>query len=826
MKKTTLFVALFCMIFSNLIYAQTENPYQDFNPESLKKNKDYTKNFAPNNFSTKILYNCMQDMVNAARAQYAYLPPMKTDIQLDSTAMMQAIYQAQKEEKTVENLPPYRTTEQRLKKYGLGTHGKELTSKAKATLGANEYTYYDVCLELIRPMLKNVKTAAVLLDRQYTYLGFGYEFDKYMKSIYASYILANDRTFNYGKPVGMPRDLPYTRTKLGLAGYDEQLCKKCMSERGLEILPECLSVKDGVVYFTHEDMKVIRKLIGKEGDAIVLDFVQHSQYNGDGTDQVDQDRPNHGFMSKTISYDQMVADNQATGKKTTKLFSPIAEVPQEIPDNADYDINIIIIKDGKYVCRDVLKKNVECKNADYKEPMYFLKDESTIKAAGEWVPVAETNEITVTIPFDDKKLDYTLDDIKAYFNELEEPAFVVEKVDLTACTSFNYSGNATTQKNQKRRAESMASALKKQFADNTFDVNIKYDDSWEMFKQDLVKHPEYSDLAVGTKEYALSQLKYNNGEIAKALENDYLKKERRAVIVLHIRYKVDGENEQPFTVTKFNRSLAAKNLPLAMAIQQYIMKEVEAGRYGASAVSGLEIPNQKNYQPLLSNRVYMQAILDKGVNNTTANAMLEVSKLSGATTTSTTVNQIAQYNKVMAEVAAAGPFADMMDITNRQANIDKLYGYSQLPQDKVNDLNLEFQFQIINYLKTAPSTTENVTLLENTYNKIKEIRNPVMSSWKNAYKLAAIFMRNNDFVYAVSLMEPFLRDESISNDFLFSFISISAVREELYMSGNFTLAVQMAQERDAARLCGLFDKLPVVIFDNQEVKKIIFKNCK
>jgi hypothetical protein len=53
-----------------------------------------------------------------------------------------------------------------------------------------------------------------------------------------------------------------------------------------------------------------------------------------------------------------------------------------------------------------------------------------------------------------------------------------------------------------------------------------------------------------------------------------------------------------------------------------------------------------------------------------------------------------------------------------------------------------------------------------------------------------------------------------------------AVREELYMSGNMTLAVQLASERDAARLCGLFDKLPIVVFDNEEVKSIICKNCK
>lgn len=91
-KKITLLTAFFCLIYSGLCFAQTENPYSDFNPESLKNNKDYTKNFAPNNFSQKILNSCMHDMLDAARSEYAFLPPLKTDEKLDSTAMMHLLH--------------------------------------------------------------------------------------------------------------------------------------------------------------------------------------------------------------------------------------------------------------------------------------------------------------------------------------------------------------------------------------------------------------------------------------------------------------------------------------------------------------------------------------------------------------------------------------------------------------------------------------------------------------------------------------------------------------------------------------------------------------
>ncbi len=816
MKKITLLFVAFLLIFSNLTFAQVENPYQDFNPESLKNNKNYAKNFAPNNFSEKILYACMQDVINAAREQYAYLPAMKTDIRLDSAALMQAVYQAEKEEKTIENVSPYRTTEQRLKKYGLSERGKELASKAKATLGDKEYSYFDVCLELIKPLLKNAKTAAVLLDRQYTYVGFGYEFDKYMKSIYASFVFGNDRTFNDGKPAPSVRDVPFTRKSLGLAGYDEQLCKKCMTDKGLEILSECLSVKDGEVLFSHDDSKVIRKLIGKEGDAIVLDFVQHSQYNGDGEDVVDHDRPNHGFMTKIITYEQMLAANSATGKKTTKLLAHIADVPAEIPADADFDINIIIVKDGKYVCRDVLKKNVECKNSAYQESFQFIQDQTPLQGGGEWVPVSETNTVEVSFPIEDSKTTYTYEDLRSHIEGKDKPAAEVLKVEIAAVSSFKQGGGAKGKKAMETRANSIANAIKKQFPDKNIPVDITYDDGWSEVADALRDNPDWSWLADETSESAQQIIKYNPS-ILDGL-GDKANKPSSIKVKITVKYSVEGANEQPFVLNKFNKAIASKKYPFAISIYKFIEKRVSEGAYPASLLDELDIPQTKEFQPLLINRIQKKCERFGNVNDQMAAAMIEVCALNLTT-------PAAKYNKVVAEVASGAAFADANDIANRQAAIDNLYTISQLPQDKVNDLNMEFQFQILDYLKNTTATPELVILKDNTYAKIKAIRNPKMSSWKNAYKLAAIFVGNGDYVYAVGLMEPFLRDETISNDFLFSFISLSAVREELYMSGNFTYAVEKAVHKDGARLCGMFDKLPVVIFDNQDVKKIIFKEC-
>jgi len=182
------------------------------------------------------------------------------------------------------------------------------------------------------------------------------------------------------------------------------------------------------------------------------------------------------------------------------------------------------------------------------------------------------------------------------------------------------------------------------------------------------------------------------------------------------------------------------------------------------------------------------------------------------------------YNTTVADVLAA-KINSQADIAKTQAAIDRLYSIPAIPKDRVNSLNLEYQFKVINYLDTVPVNAESTALVNATYAKIKEIRNEKMDSWKNAFKLASYFNKRYDYMYSLSLMTPFLDDPTISEDFIFSYVSLAAHREETYLSGLFTKAVQLAADKNSVRLCGLIDKLPTCILENEEAKKIICKAC-
>ena len=814
-KKYTFVLAIILLSISNLSFCQVENPYIDFNPEKLKAKTEYTKNFNPGNYKSNVLYNCMLDMINLAREEYFFLDPLKTDKDMNDCAQMQADYQALKDEKGVLNEPPYRTTFFRLKKYGLTYHAIELVSKAKANLGTQEYSYYDLCLELIRPILKNIKTARQLLDKQYTYIGMGFETDEYMKSMYASFIIGNDLTFNPDKPDPMEKDVPFSKGKSGMTYYDEKVCAKCNADKNLEVLSEYIQVKDNEVFINCGDQKYLKKLIGKEGDAIVLDFVQHSQYDCERA-VIDNDRINRGFTTKPILFEKILDGNTIKDKKSSKLYAKIATVPEAIESDAEFDVNIIVLKEDKYACRTIIKKAIECKKASYQATIHYKPDYASMKSTGEWVVAAEEGTHEVKYPFALTKMTYTKADLDSSIQAIDAPAYTVKSIDIIAQNSLNYSTDQTQINNQKKRALSVQKVLAQMYPEVA--TTITYDDGWEDFKRDVNSNAEHYDLTLYSKADAIKNLKANNNAIAKELEEEYLSKHRYIKLVFHVVYNANNNAEaENFAAWKFNQAMKAKNYSLATAIENFMIKKVEAGAYTANAVNQLEIPADKKFQQLHNNKLYMLELLSSKLNDKIVNGMNKTLALDPA-------NPIVLYNVAVGKVFHT-PISSLTEITKTQAEIDKLYTLSVLPKEDINNLNLEYQFKIIEYINANPPTSEGAALYNATFDKIKSITNKKLESWQNAYKLASYFIKNYDYMYAMSIMEPFLSDPNISNDFLFSYVSIAAHREETYLSSFFTKAVKMAAERDGARLCGLFDKLPICVFDNAEVKKTVCKLC-
>ncbi len=815
MIKRLLFIpVIFILLISNLAFSQVENPYLNFESEKLKKDPKYSQNFNAGNYSEELIYLCMVDLLNELRAEYAYLGPFKHDINLDSAARFQALHQAFKEEKTSENVAPYKELMFRLKKYGLSHKGYEINTKAKATKGAKEYSYYDMSLELLKPLLKNLKIMPYLLAPEYSYVGFYYAPDQYLRTAYATIILGNDLTFRpYSVPAG-DKDAPISKGKGKMDYYNEATCRKCLTDFTTEALSEMITIDaDGYVFLETRDYKALKKMIGKTGDAIVLDFIQEVQYDCDGL-IVDNDKIFKGIVSPIITFEDIFAGNQIT-EKGTRIKSVITTLPEEINLDEPLEISIIIIKEDKVACKSVIRKSVEAHNARYEEKINFIPNLTTYPPAGDWMPTAEKSEIEVIIPFEDlKKTSYTLAEITPYLEEIDAPPFTVNSITIDVCNSLNYLKNSTQIRNQSLRGQSIANLLQGKYSVTPV---VNTGDSWEAFKAQIVNHPDYYDMSFLTKNEAIAQLQANGGALARELEEEFLSKQRFAKVKLAVTYKMDGDNEQKYCNYKFQQALADKNYKLATAVQKHMIYRVEGERYKFDLLDEMVIPNGQAFIPFTINKLYMQYYLSPKVAESACGTMANYVKLYPT-------DPIIVYNNVVCTIFST-PLTNEAQVPTIQAQIDRLYTMVGVPKDRINVLNLEFQIKILDFLKTRPASTAAVTLKNNTYNKIKLIRNPVLESWEAAYKLASLFIENYDYEYAVNLMNPFLDSKYISEDFLFSYISLMGSKPNLIQSSNFIKAIRLAEKKNPSYLCDLLYKMSITIKDNVEVKAFVCDQC-
>jgi hypothetical protein len=425
--------------------------------------------------------------------------------------------------------------------------------------------------------------------------------------------------------------------------------------------------------------------------------------------------------------------------------------------------------------------------------------------------------VSLSFPYEAKKTDYTAAGFNLDKTDPNLPPYKVNSVELISHISPDYYQDPSYKAIQEKRAAAIKKDLQRYFPG--VDIKLVYDYCWDEFKEKITQHEEYYDLSFKTLEEAAKELRLYNRYAAKVLDTNYLAPLRTMELRQSVTYYADSPTgEEAFALWKFNNAVKnPKQLGFAMSVEDYILKQVESGKFSSSSLEKMEIPFKKEYQTLLNNKLYAQYYKSSKLTPAMAEQMTKIYNLN-------TANQLLLYNTTVADVLAA-KINTMADITKTQAAIDKLYSVPAIPKDRVNSLNLEYQFKIINYLDTLPATTETTAMIASTYQKIKEIRNEKMDSWKNAFKLASYFNKRYDYMYSLSLMTPFLDDPTISEDFIFSYVTLAAHREETYLSGLFTKAVGLAAEKNPTRLCGLVDKLPTCILENEEAKKIICKAC-
>ena len=286
-------------------------------------------------------------------------------------------------------------------------------------------------------------------------------------------------------------------------------------------------------------------------------------------------------------------------------------------------------------------------------------------------------------------------------------------------------------------------------------------------------------------------------------------------------YDIKGEKEQAYVMSRFQKAIKEKkDIPYILSIQEYIFNKVKSGDYKYNAVKKQFIPKEKEYSFLLMNKLMFENKYNNlSVDENYCNKMGELLEIDKE-------NDFLRYNKLCCEVKY-NELGDPANIKATQNAINELYT-TKIDRSALDMLNLKYQFRIVEELDTLGEDIENPAIIA-AADKIRSILKIDDTDWKSALKLAnTVIKQQQDYKYAVKILEPFIYKDKTDEELLFTYISLCSLFPEKLYSDVFATAMQKASVENPERFCKLFDgsKLSVQTFENLKVKEIYCSDCK
>ncbi|NOZ47837.1 MAG: CAP domain-containing protein [Chlorobi bacterium] len=757
-------------------------------------------------FYPELLKAIVFDKINIQRTKHG-LELFHSSELLDSIAENQSKYMSVTGYISTKQKGKYSTTIKRAILYGASKHIIEnVFSFSLSDRSRGVMSYEKLADDIVFKFYNSVKIARLLDNPEYNFTGFGFSPDKNGKKVYVSLILGNYSSFN--NETGNINNLPVkvTTKRFGLKEFDARACRRCNSINAIEDWQKGLFVDDKMIYYENNNLKNFKKIIKGKNDAIAVDVVLKDQYRCNELNLIDYNLPNKGILLKKVNAKKLYKNNLIPDRKMNSLKVEVGKLPENIGEN--YELNLVLIK-NKHICRNLAQSFIITGDANYYNPIKLVADTITLYSEEVFKPLADTAFLTFKIPFEKRKFVYKPTDIEPLLKLLNEPDFIINELTIYAYSSIEGTDKENVMLQQKR-AESIVNAIKNRQKDSIV-AKIITDYNWQDFKND-VQNTEFSNLASMNMEEAREYIR--NNSLQKKLE-PILMNHRYAQVDMKVTYDISAEKEEKYVINKFNKAIDAQDLPQALSIQKYIIKKVLSAKYTLDAVYEQKIPFKKEFAGLLMNQLWLRKYVEKKDVETYLYEIDELHKLDPE-------NEYISFNYLYCQILF-GAVIDDRNINNIQFQIDKLY-YSTFTKKTVDALNMKFQFKIIDSINVFKNSDK---MFEESLKRIKGIYEIQKHSEQNALKLTYLFIENKDYEYATKLIDPFVQGSIVSEDLLFTYLSLCSHSTYLMNTEKFVNALKTAKKLYPDKFCSLFkgDKFSFQIFENPEVKQLVCETC-
>ncbi|MDA3892892.1 MAG: hypothetical protein PF517_14615 [Salinivirgaceae bacterium] len=766
-----------------------------------------TEEANPDQFYETVIEEIIFDQINEILEKKGFDKKQKNEL-LKLTAEDQAIYMAKiQDDELVRDEKDKNTTGERLEAYGGSKLAEELSSKTSIKSGKIPYTYAKIADDIVFKWLASSKKAKIIESLDYTLVGISVKIDESKRKVYTSMVLGNYKSFNEGPKYIDNLKLPYSKRNYGLTNSDPVFCKKVNRYENIMDLHKGLSIEGNAIYFETDDYKSFKKLINKKKDGIAIDILQKEQFSCSVPNIVDHNSLNQGILTKRIYSSKLFKNNLVESEdNSTKFKAQVAVLPEGISD--DYELNLVLIK-NKSACKTIPQSFLIKSSGTYTRKIKLLADTVTINSKFQYKPIADSMQLCLRIPFENKKHTYHTEDIEPFLKLLNDPAFLIYDLQITAYSSIEGT-DSENKRLQQQRAESIISALEDRQKE-LISTKLITDYNWSDFKKDVQK-TKHSILASMKMEEAQAYIRsYNlNKELEPILQNH-----RYAQIDMKVTFDIEGENEKPYVLKKFKKAITENDRILALSIQKYIMKKVLSYQYNPAILTQLDIPCSKAYSGLKMNNLWLQQFTNQISQEEFALNVEQLQKLNPN-------NEYIAFNDLFLKVTKDA-FPSDAEANALQTRIDRLY-FTPLKKETIDALNIKLQFKLITF---ADSTNTNEKVKKECITRIKQIVDIHDETLENSLKLAELFIENSDYTFALKTLEPWVYNPNVNEELLFTYLSLCSRFEMRMHTQKFNYALERSRELNAKRFCELFngDYFSLKVFENNFVKDNYCKFC-
>ena len=684
-------------------------------------------------------------------------------------------------------------------------YGFDFTIKKSTRSADGTYTYEGISTDIVMTWCIRSNSEKLLADPKHLLVGVSSSISKNGRYIYLSVIIGSYLSENNG--VNSISQLPYTlpNIKSKLLPYDAKECRKIDRIENLQTWYEGVTESKGEFIFNHPNIKKLSSLNTKNS-GLAIDIILPEQYLSQAQNLIDYSKANRGVLTKTMTGKKIMKKNALSKTTKTELSVSLGGVPTLPTQN--YETNLLVIQNN-HVCASLAPSFVVETSGKYARTLHILADTITVNNEFNYTPYPDSTLLSFRIPFDKRKYTYKTKDIEPFLKLLNEPDFIVYEIQISAFSSIE----GVMQENdmlQQKRAESIVEALKtRQKEDIISQIETKA--CWEQFQSDILKTKHNVLASMSMKE---AQDYIRQYDLNRELE-PILKNHRYAQIDLRITYDITGEKEQKYVLKQFHKALYAKNLPLALSIQKYIMKSIINGHYPLNIIQQQQVPWDKPFAGLLMNNLYMSIISDDAGLDQYEQQIRELHNLDPR-------NEYILYNNILMRVLNT-TFIDANLIEKTQNQIQSLY-YKTFTKETVDALNMKFQFMVI---RSCDSIQNGDRIKLAAMERIKEIVDVRDESSENIMRLANVFIEEKDYDFALTILESFVENPTVEEQLLFTWLSLCSFSPDKMLTRKFARVVKKAFDLNKEWALELFDgkHFSYRVFENPEVKKLYMENC-